>query len=100
MSGTISHPSAPCQILRRLKLAAALACLLAALTVVVLWIHSSRWQDTLYYVPPHGSRIYRIDTYPGTMYVGAGLRPSALIAHQLGFFRHTTVCDDAEAPDS
>lgn len=60
------------QMLRRLKLAAALACLFASLAIVVLWIHSSRWQDTLYYVPPHGSRIYRIDTYPGTMYVGAG----------------------------
>ena len=59
-------------MLNRLKLAAALACLLASLTVVILWIHSSRWQDTLYYVPPHGSRIYRIDTYPDTMFIGVG----------------------------
>lgn len=58
-------------MLRRLKLAA-LSCLLASLAVVVLWIHSSRWRDTLYYVPPHGSRIYRIDTYPATMFIGRG----------------------------
>lgn len=58
-------------MLRRLRLAAALACLLAALAVV-LWIHSSRWQDTLYYVPPHGSRIYRVDAYPDTIFIGVG----------------------------
>lgn len=60
------------KMLRRLRLTAALSCLVASLAVVVLWIHSSRWQDTLYYVPPHGSRIYRIDTYPDTMFIGVG----------------------------
>jgi hypothetical protein len=37
-----------------------------------MWMRSQRWQDTLYYVPPHGSRIYRIDTYVGRAYVGIG----------------------------
>ena len=60
------------QMLDRLRLTAALSCLLASQAVVVLWIHSSRWQDTLYYVPPHGSRIYRIDTYSDTMFIGRG----------------------------
>ena len=59
-------------MLRHLRLAAAAACLLASLAVVVLWIHSSRWLDTLYYVPPHGSRIYRVDTNPETMFIGVG----------------------------
>jgi hypothetical protein len=59
-------------MLDRLRLTAALSCLLASQAVVVLWIHSSRWQDTLYYVPPHGSRIYRIDTYSDTMFIGRG----------------------------
>jgi hypothetical protein len=61
-----------CCMLRHLRPAASIACLLAAALFVVMWMRSQRWQDTLYYVPPHGSRIYRIDTYVGRAYVGVG----------------------------
>ena len=40
--------------------------------LIILWIRSGMWQDTLYYVPAHGSRIYRVDTYSGRAYIGIG----------------------------
>jgi hypothetical protein len=64
--------SYPCTMLRHLRTAAALAFKFACALAIVMWMRSQRWQDTLYYVPSHGSRIYRIDTYVGRAYIGRG----------------------------
>jgi hypothetical protein len=59
-------------MLRHLRSVASIASLCACAFFVVMWMRSQQWQDTLYYVPSHGSRIYRIDTYVGRAYVGVG----------------------------
>ena len=40
------------------------------------------------------------ELWMSTTYIGAGLRPSAFVAHQLFFRFHTNVCADGLAPDS
>jgi hypothetical protein len=59
-------------MLRVLKQSAAIASILACALSVVLWMRSQAWQDTIYYVPSHMSRVHRVDTMVGRVIVSFG----------------------------
>jgi len=59
-------------MLHLLKQSAAIAAIGACALFIVLWIRSQVWQDTIYYVPSHMSRVHRVDTMVGRMIISFG----------------------------
>src|SRR3954451_23946693 len=55
-----------------LKQSAAIAATVACGLSIVLWMRSQVWQDTIYYVPSHMSRVHRVDTMVGRVIIKFG----------------------------
>jgi hypothetical protein len=59
-------------MLHLFKQAAAIASIVACALSVVLWMRSQTWQDTIYYVPSHKSRVHRADIMVGRVIIKFG----------------------------